>query len=58
MIDVLAGRHAAIAAASGQQPADMTVVFHAGRNSRVNFAHLAATQLGYVGSAPPPTAVT
>ena len=33
MIDVLAARHAAICAASGQEPAEMTVVFDAGQNS-------------------------
>ena len=43
MIDVLAARHAAICAASGQQPAEMTVVFDAGQNSGANFAHLAGT---------------
>ena len=32
MIDVLAARHAAICAASGREPADMTVVFDAGQN--------------------------
>ncbi len=52
MIDALAGRHAAIAAAAGQQPADMTVVFDAGQNSDANFAHLAGTRLRYVGSVP------
>ena len=52
MIDVLAGRHAAICAASGQQPAEMTVVFDAGQNSGANFAHLAGTGLRYVGSVP------
>ena len=52
MIDVLAARHAAICAASGQEPADMTVVFDAGQNSGANFAHLAGTDLRYVGSVP------
>ena len=52
MIDVLAGRHAAICAASGQEPAEMTVVFDAGQNSGANFAHLAGTDLRYVGSVP------
>src|ERR1039458_3776719 len=52
MIDALAGRHAAIAAAAGHQPADMTVVFDAGQNSDANFAHLAGTRLRYVGSVP------
>ena len=52
MIDVLAARHAAICAASGQEPAEMTVVFDAGQNSGANFAHLAGTDLRYVGSVP------
>ena len=52
MIDVLAGRHAAICAASGQEPAEMTVVSGAGQNSAANFAHLAGTDLRYVGSVP------
>jgi transposase len=52
MIDALAGQHAAIAAAAGQQPADMTVVFDAGQNPDANFAHLAETGLRYVGSVP------
>jgi transposase len=52
MIDVLAGRHAAICAASGQAQAEMTVVFDAGQNSDANFAHLAGTRLRYVGSVP------
>ncbi len=52
MIDVLAGLHAAICAASGQAHAEMTVVFDAGQNSDANFAHLAGTRLRYVGSVP------
>ncbi len=52
MIDILAGRHAAICAASGQEPAEMTVVFDAGQNSAANFAQLAGTRLRYVGSVP------
>jgi transposase len=52
MIGVLAGRHAAICAASGQAQAEMTVVFDAGQNSDANFAHLAGTRLRYVGSVP------
>ena len=52
MIDVLAARHAAICAASGQEQAEMTVVFDAGQNSGANFAHLAGTDLRYVGSVP------
>ena len=39
-------------AACGQRPADMTVVFDAGQNSEANFALLAATGLGYIGSVP------
>src|SRR5260370_41153441 len=52
MIDALAARHAAICAASGAQAAEMTVVFDAGQNSDANFAHLAATELGWLGSVP------
>ena len=52
MIDVLAGRHAAISAASGQAHAEMTVVFDAGQNSDANFAHLAGTWLRYAGPVP------
>ena len=52
MIDQLRDRHAAVCAAAGQQPADMTVVFDAGQNSEANFAHLAGTGLHYVGSVP------
>ena len=52
MIDVLAGRHAAICAASGQAHAEMTVVFDAGQNSDANFAHLAGTRLRYAGPVP------
>ena len=52
MIDVLAARHAAICAASGQARAEMTVVFDAGQNSQDNFARLAAAGLRYVGSVP------
>jgi transposase len=52
MVDQLCARHAAIAAAAGQQPAGMTVVFGAGQNSEDNFAHLAGTSLRYVGSVP------
>jgi len=33
--------------------AEVTVVFDAGQNSVDNFAHLATTKLGYVGSVPP-----
>ncbi len=52
MTGVLAARHAAICAASGQEPAEMTVVFDAGQNSGANFARLAGTGLRYVGSVP------
>ena len=52
MVDQLCARHAAIAAAAGQQPADMTVVFDAGQNSEDNFAHLAGTSPRYAGSVP------
>lgn len=37
----------------GETQAEVTVVFDAGQNSVDNFAHLAATNLGYVGSVPP-----
>ena len=56
MIDQLVARHAAIAAEGGDHqggPAEVTVVFDAGQNSVVNFAHLAAAGLGFVGSVPP-----
>lgn len=55
MIQTLAARHAALAAqtgATGGQGTDMTVVFDAGQNSKANFALLADTDLGYVGSVP------
>jgi transposase len=52
MVKALAGRHAALAAASGHPGGDMTVVFDAGQNSDANFADLAATGLHYVGSVP------
>ena len=56
MIDQLCTRHAAITAGRGEhrgRPAEVTVVFDAGQNSIANFAHLAATGLGFVGSMPP-----
>ena len=56
MIDQLVARHAAIAADRGDHqggPTEVTVVFDAGQNSLANFAHLAATGLGFVGSVPP-----
>ena len=53
MVDQLRGQHEAICAASGTVPAaDMTVVFDAGQNSEGNFAHLARTNLHYIGSVP------
>ena len=52
MIAALAARHAALAAATGQDGAEMTVVFDAGQNSEANFALLAGTNLHYVGSVP------
>lgn len=56
MIDQLCTRHAAIAADRGEGqggPSEVTVVFDAGQNSVANFAHLATTGLGFVGSVPP-----
>jgi transposase len=52
MITALAARHAALAAATGQDGTEMTVVFDAGQNSEANFAVLAGTGLRYVGSVP------
>ncbi|MGH3320113.1 MAG: IS1634 family transposase [Streptosporangiaceae bacterium] len=52
MIETLAARHAALAAAAGQGGTEMTVVFDAGQNSEANFALLAGTNLHYVGSVP------
>ena len=52
MIAALAARHAALAAAAGQDGTEMTVVFDAGQNSEANFALLAGTALRYVGSVP------
>ena len=52
MIAALAARHAALAAATGQDGTQMTVVFDAGQNSEANFALLAGTNLHYVGSVP------
>ena len=52
MITTLAARHAALAAAAGQDGTEMTVVFDAGQNSEANFALLAGTNLHYVGSVP------
>ena len=52
MIGQLRDQHAAVCAAAGQQPADMTVVFDAGQNSEDNFGYLAETGLRYIGSVP------
>ena len=52
MIQALAARHGALAAAAGQDGTEMTVVFDAGQNSEANFALLAGTNLRYVGSVP------
>ena len=52
MITIRAARHAALAAAAGQDGTEMTVVFDAGQNSEANFALLAGTDLHYVGSVP------
>jgi len=52
LIGALAARHEAVAAAAGQHPAEMTVVFDAGQNSEDNFAYLAGTGLHYIGSVP------
>ena len=52
MIQALAARHGALAAAAGQRGTEMTVVFDAGQNSEANFALLAGTDLRYVGSVP------
>jgi transposase len=52
MVTALAARHAALAAATGQDGTEMTVVFDAGQNSEANFALLAGTGLRYVGSVP------
>ncbi len=52
MIAALAARHTALAAATGQDGTEMTVVFDAGQNSEANFALLAGTGLRYVGSVP------
>ncbi len=62
MIDLLVSRYTAVATASASgglggrasaAAAEMTVVFDAGQNSVANFAHLAATELRFVGSVPP-----
>ena len=54
MIDLLRARHTALATHTGAPtPAEVTVVFDAGQNSVANFAHLAGTDLAFVGSVPP-----
>ena len=54
MVTALQTRYAQVCAATGRTPtaADMTVVFDAGQNSEANFAHLADSGLGYIGSVP------
>ena len=52
MVDQLRGQYEAICAAAAAPAADMTVVSGAGQNSEGNFAHLASTQLHYIGSVP------
>jgi transposase len=54
MTGQLRGQYEAVCAAAGISAgaADMTVVFDAGQNSADNFAHLASTNLHYVGSVP------
>src|SRR5271165_6743170 len=54
MVDQLLGQYQAVTAAAGvpAAAADMTVVFDAGQNSEDNFAHLAGTNLHYIGSVP------
>ena len=54
MIDQLRGRYQAVCDTAGvpAAEADMTVVFDAGQNSEANFAHLAGSGLGYIGSVP------
>jgi transposase len=53
MIDLLAARHGALAARTGNAPGQITVVFDAGQNSIANFAHLAQTGMAFIGSIPP-----
>jgi transposase len=54
MIDLLVTRHAAVADHAGTCAAtEITVVFDAGQNSTANLAHLARSELAYVGSVPP-----
>ena len=51
-------QYAALAAASGQQATDTTVVLDAGQNSEATFAHLADTELCYGGRSRPVPAAT
>lgn len=60
VIDLLTDRYQALAAQTtnprtgiGEVTNEVTVVFDAGQNSTTNFAHLAGTDLHYVGSVPP-----
>ena len=54
MIKKLTGGYQELLAAGPHTGAgEMTVVFDAGQNSTANFAYLAASGLGYVGSVPP-----
>src|SRR6266851_8983137 len=54
MVDALKTQYEAVCAAAGADAdaAEVTVVFDAGQNSEANFAHLAATGLGWIGSVP------
>ena len=54
VLDQLLTQYQAVTAAAGvpAAAADVTVVFDAGQNSEDNFAHLAGTNLHYVGSVP------
>jgi transposase len=56
VIDLLTDRYQALAAQATNPhtgAGEVTVVFDAGQNSTANFAHLAATDLHYIGSVPP-----
>jgi transposase len=52
MIDELCARHRELAT-GGTEQGEITVVFDAGQNSTANFAHLATSDLHFVGSIPP-----
>jgi transposase len=53
MIGQLKTQYSAVCASAGAPAtAEMTVVFDAGQNSEANFAYLAGTGLGYIGSVP------